>query len=125
METWEHRRKGELTSEYLGRVLEDYLNLPEMAKRARQGHFDDYFAPGEVADGWEIHRLVHELGSKADMLAKHAYHRRKILSVRDAAIHGEFDGTSEEAARWMASKDGQEAMKDFPPELREKLFGDT
>lgn len=106
---WERRRPGELTPIYLGRVLDDYLGLPAMARRAREGHFDDWSAPAEVADGMEIVRLVNELAGKAQMMGK--ADRKKVLAVREAAIAGEFDGTKAESDRWAASKDGQETMR--------------
>lgn len=61
---WESRRDGELTTVYLGRVL-DWLGLADMARRARDGHYDDFFAPREVADGLEILRLYNELRAAA------------------------------------------------------------
>jgi hypothetical protein len=120
---WESRRKGELTSEYLGRVLENFLGFREMAVRARQAHFDDYFCPPEVDDGMNINRLVNELLEKSKTISKNSPQYRRIMIVRELAIQGEFDGTKEESDRWAASKEGQEAMSEFPPELRKKLFG--
>lgn len=107
---WERRRPGEQTVTYLGRVLDDYLGFADMARRAREGHFDDYFAPVEVADGQEITRLVNELGAKAQVVAK--ADRPRVLAVRQAAMTGEFDGTKEESDRWAAGRGGQEAFKD-------------
>ena len=107
---WEPRRPGEMTSVYLGRVLDDYLGLDEMARRARQGHFDDYFAPKEVADGFELIRLARELNSIAR--GTNRVKRLRIRKVVDAVKDGEFDGTREESARWQASADGQAAMSD-------------
>jgi hypothetical protein len=120
---WEERRPHELTSEYLGRVLEDYLGLSEMAARARRGHFDDYFCPPEVDDGMNIHRLVNELYGKTQVINRGSPQYKRIMEVREAAINGEFDGTKEESDRWAQSKEGQELMSEFPPEVRKKLFG--
>jgi hypothetical protein len=122
---WEPRRKGEMTTEYLGRVLENYLGLKDMAARARRGHFDDYFAPDEVADGMEIMRLVNELYEKTQTIQKYTPQYYRIMAVRKAAMEGEFDGTKEESDRWAVSKEGQELMKEFPEEVRKKLFGDA
>lgn len=122
MSSWERRRVGELTTEYLGRVLEDYLQLPEMAQRARQGHFDDYFCPPDVDDGMNINRLVDELQRKSTVVTKSR--KKRILEVAEAAKQGEFDGTKEESERWAASKEGQDLMKEFPLEVRRRLFGD-
>jgi hypothetical protein len=109
---WEPRRKGEPTATFLGRVL-DELDLPRMAERARLGHFDDYFAPAEVADGLEILRLHNELLAEAKRPACGAERRGKIKAVAEAVKEGEFDGTKEESDRWAASKDGQDAFREL------------
>lgn len=111
MTDWEQRRPNEQTTSYLGRVLDDYLGFADMARRAREGHFDDYFAPPEIADGMEITRLVRELTGKAQVVAKSD--RARVLAVRDAAMNGEFDGTKAESDRWMASKEGQDTFRDL------------
>jgi hypothetical protein len=74
--SWERRRAGELTTEYLGRVLDEHCGLPEMAKRARRGHFDDFFCPPEVDDGMNIHRLVGELQGEAMKAAERGRKRQ-------------------------------------------------
>ena len=106
---WEGRRLGEQTPAYLGRVLDDYLGFPTLAQRAREGHFDDFFAPAEIADGLEILRLYRELEGKAQVVGK--ADRRKVREVMEAVKAGEFDATKEESDRWAASKDGQETMR--------------
>jgi hypothetical protein len=106
---WETRRSGEQTPMYLGRVLDDYLGFPDMAKRARQGHFDDFFAPTEIADGMEILRLHRELTGKARVVGKSQ--AKRVTEVMAAVVAGEFDATKEESDRWAASKDGQDAMR--------------
>lgn len=108
---WERRRPNEPTANYLGRVLDEYLGLPRMAKRAREGHFDDFFAPPEVADGMEITRLVNELATQAKFRSGSS--RARVLAVRLAAMTGEFDGTKAESDRWMASKEGQDIVRDL------------
>lgn len=107
---WEPRRGGELTTEFLGRVL-DEVSLEDMARRAREGHFDDYFAPAEVADGLELLRLVGELGEAAKAPATKRNDRSRIRAIAEAVKCGEFDGTKEESDRWAASKDGQDAYR--------------
>lgn len=106
---WGTRRKAELTTEYLGRVLDDYLGFPAMAERARSGHYDDFFATVEVADGLEILRLYNELAGKAQVVGK--ADQRKVREVMEAVKAGEFDATKQESDRWFASKDGQDAMR--------------
>lgn len=108
---WERRRDGEQTPTYLGRVLDDYLGLPAMARRAREGHFDDFFAPPDVADGLEILHLVNELHAKTQVVAKSD--RARIREVIEAVKVGEFDATREESDRWAASKDGQDTMREL------------
>jgi hypothetical protein len=108
---WEGRRPGELTTEYLGRVLDFYLYLPGMARRARQGHFDDYFCPPEVDDGLNMHRLVMELQAKLERVHRSAPQHKRIREVMQGVIDGEFDGTQEESQRWAASKAGQDTFK--------------
>lgn len=112
---WERRRSGEPTPTYLGRVL-DALGFPSMARRAREGHFDDYFAPPEVADGMEILRLYNELHGKLSVVGKSS--RPRIQAVMEAVKTGEFDATKEESDRWAASKDGQETMRMLLPKER-------
>lgn len=109
---WETRRPGELTPIYLGRIL-DWLQLPDMARRAREGHFDDFFAPADVADGMEILRLHRELRAHARtmQLSGQRERLRRTLAVADAVKDGEFDATKEESDRWAASKDGQDTMR--------------
>lgn len=114
---WERRRAGEQTPEYLGRVL-DALGFPAMARRAREGHFDDFFAPAEVADGMEILRLHNELRGKLSVIRK--ADRARVRAVMEAVKSGEFDATKEESDRWAASKDGQETMALLLPKDRGK-----
>jgi len=115
MEKYERRRPGELTTEYLGRVLEDYLHLPEVARRARLGHFDDYFCPPEVDDGLNLHRLLEELLRASKGVSRDSPQLRRITLVMIGVKEGEFDGTSAEAKRWSASKEGQEILKELLP----------
>jgi hypothetical protein len=107
---WERRREGEMTPEYIGRVL-DELHFPGMAKRARLGHFDDFFAPAEVADGMELHRLVAELRSKKAVVAKSG--RPRIDDLIGAVVAGEFDATQEESARWATSLEAQKLFEEL------------
>jgi hypothetical protein len=96
---WERRRPGEQTPNYLGRVL-DELGFSDMARRAREGHFDDFFAPAEVADGMEILRLYNELAGKLQVVRR--ADRPRVRKVMEAVKAGEFDATKEESDRWAA-----------------------
>lgn len=119
---WEPRREGEMTPEYLGRVLAD-IGLPDLAERARLGHFDDFHAPADVADGFELVRLVVELRAEAEKVADPFGHpfrmdtitmrRERIAAVENAVRRGEFDATREESDRWAASKAGQDTFAEL------------
>lgn len=103
---WEGRREYELTPVYLGRVL-DELPAADLAKRARAGHFDDFHAPADVADGFELIRFVVELRQLAKDWPELA---ERIAAIENAVRRGEFDATLPESDRWAASKDGQETF---------------
>jgi hypothetical protein len=121
--SWETRRPNEPTTDYLGRVLEDYLGLREMAKRAYRGHFDEFFCPTEIADGQELERLVHELFRLSQLLPRRSARRGCVLEVMEAVMDGEFNATRAESDRWIVSKEGQEMTASFPPHLRRKIYG--
>ena len=78
-----------------------------LAKRAETGEFDDY-------------GTVHVCGPTA-----------LYMELLDAGFQkfakrvasGEFDASQEESDEWANSPEGREAMKDFTPEQRAKLFG--
>jgi hypothetical protein len=116
---WEGRRDGEMTPDYLGRVLAD-IGLVSLAERARMGHFDDFHAPADVADGLEVVRLVVELRREARTVvdpwgrpyraATIELRRERIAAVENAVRRGEFDATRAESDRWAASKNGQETF---------------
>ena len=103
------RRPGEQTPNYLGRVLDWVGGLGDMPRRAREGQFDDRFAPPEVADGLEILHLVHELERRKRKLGPES--RRRVALVVAAVKAGEFDATREESDRWAVSKDGQDTLR--------------
>lgn len=108
---WEGRRPGEQTPMYLGRVLDAIGGLDTMPRRAREGHFDDYAAPADVATGFELMALVAELERRRRRLGPVA--RRRVARVIEAVKAGEFDATKEESDRWAASADGQAAMREL------------
>lgn len=107
--SWETRREGELSAVYLGRVLEWIGGLDDLPRRARQGHFDDYFCPPEVDDGMNMHRLIAELRRRKTKLGPVA--RQRVDEVVAAIMVGEFDGTKAESDRWAASKQGQDLFR--------------
>jgi hypothetical protein len=114
---WERRRENEPTTNYLGRVLEEAADragpgegdrLLEVAKKARAAHYDDYFAPTEVADGFETLRLVRDLRRAGGDLAK---------SIEEAVRAGEFDGTKAESDRWARGEAGQAAFRELTKDI--------
>ena len=107
---WVPRLDGERTSDYLARVL-DEVGADDMARRARLGHFDDYFCPDEVDDGANIHRLVKELSSIARSTTYKR--RRQLQAITVTAKEGEFDGTKEESEEWARSPDGQAVFNEL------------
>lgn len=119
---WQPRRPDEpVTANFLGRVL-DELGADELARRAREAHFDDYFAPPEVASGMELMNLVESLqGWKR---RRGPEDRRRTDAVIAAVKAGEFDGTHDESKRWEESAGGQRAMAELPPRVRKALFGE-
>jgi hypothetical protein len=94
---------------YLGRVLDAIGELGSMPRRAREGHFDDFQAPPEVASGFELIKLVQELGERARRLEPDA--QAKVRAVVEAVKTGEFDATKAESERWEASAEGQATMR--------------
>lgn len=112
---WEGRRENEQTPDYLGRVL-DEAGLPELARNARAAHYDDYFAPAEVADGLETIRLVRDLRRAARAEPAKA---ERVAVIENAVRRGDFDATKAESDRWMASNDGQETFRELLPKAHD------
>jgi hypothetical protein len=110
---WESRRDGEATHSYLSRVLSD-LGAHSLALKAELCHYDDYLCPDDIDDGLNINRLCNDLGEWA-----RAHHDNgtplwvRALHVRDAAMRGEFDSTSQESRTWALSLDGQRTFRDL------------
>lgn len=92
------------------------LGLPDLAAKARTGFYDDYLSP--VADN--IGQLLADLLEAVTKLPNSAEDRAiGILNLRQRAINGEFDGTTEESEAWAASPEGQNIMR----QLLHKLTG--
>lgn len=113
MVSWEPRGAGEETTAYLGRVLEEYLGFPAMARRARAGAFvarrvDVGGYSIVVGDG--IGRLANELVGKTTIV--HKTERVRIAAVLYAVGAGAFDGTPAEHQAWAESEDGQATIRD-------------
>lgn len=106
---WEPRRLGELTTEFLGRVL-DEVALHKMASQARRGNYDDFFEPEETADGLGALRLVEELTEAAQAPQTKRNDRPRIRAMIEGVKDGVWDATREESDRWAASKAGQETF---------------
>jgi hypothetical protein len=96
---------AEHTKDRLARELRS-LGLDAMAERAATGYYDDYLSPH--ADN--IGQLLADLMQAClpDLTSDKA---AKILELRQRAINGEFDGTTEESEAWAASPEGQEVFR--------------
>jgi hypothetical protein len=108
---WESRREGEATYAYLTRVLKELgPAFAQIANFAEAKHYDDFFCPPEVDDGFNINRLVRDLLA---VQVQDPELKRKAIDVAMAARSGEFDGTSEEAKAWGQSPDGKAAFNEL------------
>lgn len=108
---WERRRDGERTPVYLARVLAA-LGVPDkVVHDAEAGHFDDFAAPPDVADGRELTRLVELLGRWGR--GSNRVGRQRAAAVAAAVRDGEFDATKAEADAWLASPEGQQVLAEF------------
>lgn len=105
---WEPRKNGEPTAEFLGRVLYQ-LGATELAINARAFHYDDYRCPDHIDDGGNINRLVRDVARWAQTRDS----RNLAVTVVEAAMVGEFDGTQEESVAWAHSAEGQEVYAEF------------
>jgi hypothetical protein len=79
--------------------------LEELAGRAEQGHYNEFFGPLGLP---ELH-LAAELACIATPAA---------MAVRQRLINGEFDADSEESEEWAKSPQGQAAMRLLAPERK-------
>ena len=82
------------------------IGLKEMAAKARTGFYDDYLSP--IADN--IGQLCADLLAALPNLST-SQSAVAILSLRQRAINGDFDGTTEESEAWAASTEGQNTMR--------------
>jgi hypothetical protein len=87
----------EPSSENLAREL-DKAGFRMLAARARRDEFHDFKSPHAMPE----HELVAELRKEGGRAAK---------AIAQRVINGEFDATKEESDAWMASPEGQEAMR--------------
>lgn len=85
------------TTERLAVALEEVGAPPEMIRRARDGFYDDYKSP---------------LAMPQTMLLAHC-NAYRLPGMARRVVEGEFDGTKEESEEWLASPDGQEAMREL------------
>ena len=82
------------------------LGLNDMAQRAEAGYYDDYLSP--LPDN--IGQLVHDLLETAASL-KDDSRVVAILTLRQRAINGDFDGSTAESEAWAASPEGRAAQR--------------
>jgi hypothetical protein len=86
---------GRNTAEYLAAALRAAGAPDEMVAKATDGYYDDYRSPL----AFPITQLVHDAVFFG------------LSEVAERARRGDFDGTSEEAAAWARSPDGQETFR--------------
>jgi len=86
---------------------ENAAKYEALAARAETGEFDDY-GTVHVCGPTALHQELLNAG---------------LYKFAGRVAAGEFDATKEESDEWANSAEGREAMKDFTPEQRAKLFG--
>jgi hypothetical protein len=74
--------------------------LPEMAAKASTGYYHDYLSPLAMP----CLQLAADLAAAGTPAA---------LALRARHLDGEFDATKEEGDEWMASPDGQSALREL------------
>jgi hypothetical protein len=84
--------------------------LPDMAIKAGQGYYHDFLSPIATP----CIQLAADLAAVGTPAA---------MALRARHVDGEFDATPEESAHWEQSEEGQAAMAQLTPALREALFG--
>jgi hypothetical protein len=91
------------TKERLAEALKEEGASPELVRQARRGEYDDY----ESTVAFPQMTLVAAI--KRDRRMASPAKGRFIARVQD----GEFDATREESGAWLASPEGQAAMRDL------------
>jgi hypothetical protein len=81
------------TTELLALEL-DKANLPEMAKKAREGYYHDFLSPLATP----CIQLERDLAAIATPAA---------MALRKRHLNGDFDATKEESDAWAESPDGK------------------
>lgn len=84
------------TKDFLADELEK-ASLPEMAAKARRGHYHDYLSTIDFPD-LQLDADLIEAGTPAAQSLRLRHH------------NGEFDASMEESEDWMASRAGKEAL---------------
>jgi hypothetical protein len=85
------------SDEKLAQALRE-INLLDMADRAEQSYYNDYFSPMDMP--------MMALAAELLMLGTSG-----ALSLRQRVMAGEFDGTKAEMQEWAASEDGRETYR--------------
>lgn len=81
------------TTEKLAVELEK-ANLPNMAKKAREGYYHDYLSP-LPAPCLQLESDLREIETP------------EAMAIRSRHLNGEFDATKEESDAWAESPDGK------------------
>lgn len=92
------------TSELLAKRL-DEVGLTEMAQRAREDAYHDYFSPATFPSIQLEHDLLEARDACDDRVRA-----VKIEDIRQDHLEGKFDADLAESDEWAESPDGQEAL---------------
>jgi hypothetical protein len=81
----------------------DEIGLNDLAERAKDDEFNDFFSP----HAFPIMKLVEELNQPS---VKHKFGVKRMI---ERVKRGDFDGTQAESEAWKASPEGKKAMRDL------------
>lgn len=95
------------TSEKLAKRLES-AGLKEMAEKARQNRYHDFFGESATPITDLVNDLAREVQKSDDPVQVN-----EMRLIRKAAIDGEFDATHAEAEEWAESDEGLAAVREI------------
>lgn len=74
------------------------VGLDQMAAKAAAGYYHDYLSPIAMPEMALLNELAFAVANAKDQAA-----RDKIMELRQRAINGDFDATTEESEEWAKS----------------------
>lgn len=116
------------------KVLRDALaeaGLTDLAKRAEDGEWNDYFGKHAL----NMNHLHAELRMRWAQIERDAFAGqehpgdvsakiRPIAELIARVTNGDFDATKEEAEEWRDSDEGKAAREELGPAMSKVIFGD-